>query len=244
MVEYTERHYRKRVRSADLLSFHVAVKETDLWISAEQVLEKEALDLVLECRQRLEHYIASHPAFVTALQPLPADPYAPAMIKEMIFRTRALGVGPMASVAGAIAQHVGGGLLRWSPQVIVENGGDIFLKAARRVTVSLFAGPSPLSGKVGLMIPERMMPVGVCSSSATVGHSLSMGVADAVCVLSPSATLADGAATALCNRIGGKKELKRLDALAGAIEGIVGVVVIMGDELATWGDVELVALRD
>ena len=244
MAEYTERHYRKRVRSPDLLSFHVAVKETDLWISAEQALEEEAVGLVLDCRHHLEHYIATHPSFLTTLQPFPADPFAPAMVKEMISRTRGLGVGPMASVAGAIAQHVGLGLLRWTHQVIVENGGDIFLKASRRVTVSLFAGQSPLSDRVGLIIPERMMPLGVCSSSATVGHSLSMGAADAVCVLAPSAALADGAATALCNRIGGKKELRRLDALAKDIEGILGVVVILGDQLATWGDVELVTLGD
>jgi ApbE superfamily uncharacterized protein (UPF0280 family) len=242
LVEYTKRHYRQRVRSPDLLSFHVAVKETDLWISAEQALEKEAVGLVLDCRHQLEHYVAGHPSFLTALQPFPEDPYAPAIVKDMISRTRGLAVGPMASVAGAIAQHVGLGLLRWTSQVIVENGGDIFLKAARRVTVALFAGKSALSDQVGLVIPQRMMPLGVCSSSATVGHSLSMGAADVVCVLSPSATLADGAATALCNRIGGKKELRRLDALAGAIEGILGVVVIKGDQLATWGDVELVTL--
>jgi ApbE superfamily uncharacterized protein (UPF0280 family) len=242
MAEYTERHYRTRVRSPDLLSFHVAVKETDLWISAEQALEKEAVGLVVDCRHRLEHYIATHPSFLTALQPFPEDPYAPAIVKEMISSTREVGVGPMASVAGAIAQHVGLGLLPWTRQVIVENGGDIFLRAARDVTVSLFAGQSPLSERVGLIIPERMMPLGVCSSSATVGHSLSMGVADAVCVLSPSAALADGAATALCNRIGGKKELRRLDRLAKSIEGVVGVVVIMGDQLATWGAVELAAI--
>jgi ApbE superfamily uncharacterized protein (UPF0280 family) len=244
MGDYTERHYRTRVRSPDLLSFHVAVKETDLWISAEQTLEKEAVGLVLDCRHHLEHYIATHPSFLTTLQPFPQDPYAPAIVKEMISSTREIGVGPMASVAGAMAQHVGLGLLPWTRQVIVENGGDIFLRAARDVTVSLFAGQSSLSERVGLVIPERMMPLGVCSSSATVGHSLSMGVADAVCVLSPSAALADGAATALCNRIGGKKELRRLDTLAKSIEGVVGVVVIMGDQLATWGDVELAAIGD
>jgi ApbE superfamily uncharacterized protein (UPF0280 family) len=244
MGDYTERHYRTRVRSPDLLSFHVAVKETDLWISAEQTLEKEAVGLVLDCRHHLEHYIATHPSFLTTLQPFPQDPYAPAIVKEMISSTREIGVGPMASVAGAMAQHVGLGLLPWTRQVIVENGGDIFLRAARDVTVSLFAGQSSLSERVGLVIPERMMPLGVCSSSATVGHSLSMGVADAVCVLSPSAAVADGAATALCNRIGGKKELRRLDTLAKSIEGVVGVVVIMGDQLATWGDVELAAIGD
>ncbi|MBW1868220.1 MAG: UPF0280 family protein, partial [Deltaproteobacteria bacterium] len=103
-------------------------------------------------------------------------------------------MGPMAAVAGAIAQYVGMGLLDLTDQVIVENGGDIFLKADRSLTVSVFAGASPLSGRFGLLIPVSRMPLGVCSSSATVGHSLSRGIADVVCILSPSSALADGAA--------------------------------------------------
>ena len=104
MTEYTERTYRKRVNAGDLVSFHVAVKETDLWVSADQNLEKETRDLVLNQRHQLENYIGIHPDFLTTLKPYPEDPYAPPMIKEMIETTRDLGVGPMASVAGAIAQ--------------------------------------------------------------------------------------------------------------------------------------------
>jgi ApbE superfamily uncharacterized protein (UPF0280 family) len=160
----------------------------------------------------------------------------------MIDVTRGLGVGPMASVAGAIAQYVGRGLMRITDQVIVENGGDIFLKAGRPVTVSIFAGDSLLSEKFGLLIPERQMPLGICSSSARVGHSLSMGIADVVCLLSPSAALADGAATALGNRIMAKKDIEKVAVRANEIEGIVGGVVIVEDSMATWGDVELVEL--
>ena len=75
----------------------------------------------------------------------------------------------MASVAGAIAQFVAQGLLESTNQVIVENGGDIFLKVNRPVNVSVFAGESPLSEKIGLKIPSRQMPLGICSSSGTVG---------------------------------------------------------------------------
>jgi ApbE superfamily uncharacterized protein (UPF0280 family) len=242
LKEYSERFYRRRVRSRGLVSFEVAVKETDLQVSAEKSLEKETRDLVFACRHQIESYINTHPDFLTTLTPYPDDPLAPPLVKEMIECTKRVGVGPMASVAGAIAQYVGMGLLQWTREVIVENGGDIFLKAHRAITVSIFAGKSPLSGKLGLVISPGQMPLGVCTSSATVGHSYSMGVADAACILSPSATLADGAATAVCNRIQSKKDLDRMGEWAGKMKGVTGALVIVGDKMASWGDIELVAL--
>lgn len=242
MGEYEERHYRKRVNARDLVSFRVVVQETDLWVSADRSLEEETRDLILVHRYQLERYIQSHPDFLTSLQPYPVDPCAPSLVKEMIEVTRGVGVGPMASVAGAIAQYVARGLQQWTDQVIVENGGDIFLKANRPVTVSIFAGESPLSGKIGVMIPREKMPMGICSSSATVGHSLSMGVADLVCLLSSSAALADGAATALGNRIKSNTELGKIANWAGQMNGILGGLVIVGDKMATWGEIELVTL--
>jgi ApbE superfamily uncharacterized protein (UPF0280 family) len=242
MKAHENRAYRKGVKSEGLLSFNVSIKETDLWVSCSRDLKTEATDLVFEYRYQLESYIKSHPEFLTTLKPYPEDPYAPAIVKEMILSTRDLGVGPMASVAGAIAQYVGLGLLESADQVIVENGGDIFLKLKRRATVSVFAGDSPLSEKIGLSIPTRLMPLGICSSSGKIGHSLSMGSADLICLLSQSTVLADGAATALGNKIRSKKDMERLPEYAGNIDGILGGIGIMGDVMATWGDVELINL--
>lgn len=236
------RNYRKRINTGDMVSFHVEVKETDLWVSADINLEKETRDLVFDLRQQLEEYIRSHPEFVTSLVSHQEDPYAPPLVREMIEVTKELGVGPMACVAGAIAQHVTVGLLKFADQVIVENGGDIFLQANRPITVSILAGSSPLSGRFGLLIPAKQMPLGVCSSSATVGHSLSMGIADVVCLVSSSAALADGAATAIGNQIKRKADLEMVSGVANKIEGIVGGVVIVDDKMAAWGDIELVDL--
>lgn len=242
MKEYTERHYRKRVKPGELTTFEVAVKETDLFVSAEKKLDKETKDLVFEARHQIESYIRLHPEFLTTLHPYPVDPYAPPLVREMIECTRLVGVGPMAAVAGTIAQFVGHGLLDFSSQVIVENGGDIFLKVDRGATISIFAADSPLSEKVGLLVSPKRMPLGVCSSSGTVGHSFSSGVADVGCVVASSAAFADGAATALCNMIHGPRDLKRVGAWAEKTKGVLGVLVILGDKLATWGDIELVAL--
>ena len=242
MPEYTERFYRKRVKSEDLVSFEVRVKETDLLVSAERNLEKETRDLVFESRHHIESYIRIHPDFLTTLKPYPEDPYAPPLVKEMIERAREAGVGPMASVAGAVAEYVGKRLLGKTNQVIVENGGDLFVKADRPVTVSIFAGASSLSEKIGLVISPALMPLGVASSSGTVGHSLSLGRADVACVLSTSAALADAAATALCNRIQEAKDLTGIDGWAGGFKEILGALIVLGDKMATWGQIELVAL--
>jgi len=240
MPQYRERTYRKRVSSKDLTCFNVAVKETDLWVCADKNLEKQTRDLIFDCRHQLESYIKSHPEFPHSLVPLEGDPYAPPIVKEMIRATGKIDVGPMASVAGAIAEYVATRLLNLTGQVVVENGGDIFLKADRPLTVSVFAGTSPLSGKFGLLIPVSQMPLSVCSSSATVGHSLSRGITDVVCILSPSAALADGAATALGNKVKKQKDLEEVAIWANQIEGILGGIAIVGDTMATWGDIELV----
>jgi len=242
MKLHEERKYRRRIRAEGLVSFNVRVKETDLWVSSERDLTKETSELVFGYRYQLESYIKSHPEFLTTLKPYPEDPYAPNIIKDMIMLTRDLGVGPMASVAGAIAQYVAMGLLESADQIIVENGGDIFLKVNRDVTVSIFAGESSLSEKIGLFITTRLMPLGICSSSGSVGHSLSMGSADVICLISPSAILADGAATAIGNRIKSKKDMEMVREYADGFGGILGGVAIMGDIMATWGDLELVDL--
>ncbi len=242
MTDFNGHSYRKRVKAEGMVSFRVAVKETDLWVSADRDLAEETRDLILDSRHQLESYIRSNPEFLTTLQPYPEDDYAPPIVKEMIQVTGSASVGPMASVAGAVAQFVGKGLLELTDQVIVENGGDIFLKVDRRVTVSVFAGESPLSGRIGLVVHERQMPLGVCSSSGSVGHSLSTGAADVICLLSPSPVLADGAATAIGNRVKKSKDLERAAEWADEIGGIMGGVAIMDDRMATWGDVELVGL--
>jgi hypothetical protein len=240
--ETGERTYRRRAQPRDLVSFSLQVKQTDLWISAERDLSKEALDLVFQARAWIEAYIADRPEFATSLIPIPEDPHAPVIVKEMMAASSKVGVGPMAAVAGTIAEFVGRGLGSLSSQVIVENGGDLFIAATRPVTVSIFAGASSLSERIGISVPNRQMPLGVSCSSKTVGHSLSLGMADAVCILSPSAALADAAATALGNRIHDPSHLDKAGAWASEIQGLLGGVVVFKDRLAAWGDVELVSL--
>ena len=218
------------------------VKETDLHIRATHDLQPSTLRSVIRYRYQLEHYIAQKPEFLNSLVPLATDEFAPSIVKEMIWAAQAAGVGPMAAVAGAMAEAVGRDLLLESPEVIVENGGDIFLLAAKELRVGIFANSSPLNFKVGLRIPAIREGWGICTSSGTVGPSLSLGRTDAVCVVSPSAALADAAATAVGNLVRSPSDVSRGLEKAQNIPGLTGVVIIIGDKLGVWGDVQLVEI--
>jgi ApbE superfamily uncharacterized protein (UPF0280 family) len=126
--------------------------------------------------------------------------------------------------------------------VVVENGGDTFIRSLAPITVAIYAGKSPLSMRVGLQLPPAPRPVAVCTSSGTVGHSLSMGRADAVCVLAKSCALADAAATAIGNRVGSPGHIGGAIDFGRSISGVDGLVVIAGRQMGMWGALEVVPL--
>jgi len=236
---YQPRDYRHWISGKDLIAFNVTVKETDLYIRASKNLRSKALKLVLKYRGLIERYIERYPAFLRSLEPLAVTSDAPLIVKAMLEASSKVGVGPMASVAGAIAEFVGTDLATFSPEVIIENGGDIYLKSLSRRVIGIYAGKSLLSGKVGLEIKGEETPLGVCTSSGTVGHSLSFGHADAVAVLSPSATLADAAATAIGNIIKQIDDIPRGIEFAQSIPRLKGLVIIIGEKIGVWGEVKL-----
>ena len=239
---YQPRTYRPWIKDDDLVSFSVIVKETDIYIRATSNLEAEALKAAIKHRTPLEEYIKKHPFFLHSLEPYSVDEDTPAIVREMASAGRIAGVGPMAAVAGAIAEAVGKDLLAHTPEVIVENGGDIFMKISQTRLVGIYAAESPFTGKIALEVGPEQTPLGICTSSGTVGHSLSFGIADAVIVLSRSAALADAAATAIGNRVKNAEDIDSAIERAQAMEGLGGVVIIKDDRIGTWGNVKLVSL--
>lgn len=240
---YRERTYRRQVKTSNLVSFEVQIQETDLHILASTNLRNAATNLVFQYRAQLENHILAHPEFLTSLLPLPQQPMTPSIVKAMLRAAQAADVGPMAAVAGAIAEFVGRGLLNeGATEVVVENGGDIFLHRRQECVVGIFAGTSPLSDKIGLRIPADRMPLGVCTSSGRIGHSLSLGQADAVTVLASDTCLADAAATRLGNEVKDSDDIDHALAVAQTIDGLDGVVIIQDQRIGAWGNVELVQL--
>jgi len=169
---------------------------------------------------------------------MPASPGP--VVRAMIAAGRAYEVGPMAAVAGAVAQAVGEGLLRWSPEVIVENGGDVFLKMDRAVELGLYAGAdSPFSGTIRLRVETEGEALGVCTSSGTVGHSLSFGRADAVTAVAGDAALADAAATAIANRVESADDVERVLKEERERGLLKGLLVVIGKRIGAFGAVAL-----
>jgi uncharacterized protein len=237
--DYRERSYRNKILKNNLTTFNVTVRESDIFVRADYDLKETALLAIHKYRSYLESYITSHPKFLTSLNPVQFDEFAPPIIRDMIIAGRRADVGPMAAVAGAIAEYVGRDLLQYSNNVIIENGGDIFIAAQHDIHVDILAGNSPLNDKLSVMIHEKEMPMGICTSSGTVGHSLSFGKADAVCVKARSVSLADAAATAIGNLVKSKRDISRALQMGMKIDEILGIIVIVEDQFGAIGDIEL-----
>ena len=239
--KYQPRTYRNNTISDGLVSFRVACEETDVFISADSNLSKKANDIIISLRLDIKKYIRDNPEFYKSLNPVSQNNNAPAIVRNMIGASKVCGVGPMAAVAGAVAEAIGTQLLRYSSQVIVENGGDIFMSSKIKRIVGVYAGEaSVFRDKLAIQIGPEDMPCGVCTSSATVGHSLSFGKADAVVVLSPSASIADACATALCNKVKTEFDIDRVIEYGKSMEGIIGILIIIKDKLGVWGNMKLI----
>lgn len=239
VLEYQPRTYRDYRDSGRFCTFRVTVETTDLYVKALCPLERETEQLVRECRGQIEAAIARRPEFLASLTPIEEDPRDSPVAMQMIRAAVKAGTGPMAAVAGAVAEFVGRSLLALSPEIIIENGGDIFARVDTPFVCGLFAGSSPFSNRLGFKIDPTGLPVGICTSSATVGPSRSFGRADAAVVVSYDVALADAMATALGNRIHGYSDLRKGVEWAMTIPGVKGALAVLGDKMAVLGEIEL-----
>ncbi len=224
-----------------LHSFRITIGESDLWIEATNDCRTTAEEHLKTLRRQLKEYIYQHPQFLTTLTPWEEDPGAPEVVRRMIAAGKCAGVGPMAAVAGAIAGLLGEELLPANPELLIENGGDLFLHVKQPRTVAIYAGNSPFSWKTGIKI-QPGQAWGLCTSSGTVGPSYSEGKADAAVILAPDPALADAVATACANRIKTAADLASTIEFAAQIAGVTGAVLIIGEKMAVWGGIELVKL--
>lgn len=242
---YEPRFYRSWSEDSDLVSFNVLLKETDLLICAEENLQNEAEKSVKKYRGEIEEFIKDHEEFLLSLEPIKyKGKNSPEIVREMIDKSAEVGVGPMASVAGAIAEYVGRDLLKYSREIIVENGGDIFMKSKKKRMVGLFSGKaSAFSKRIALEIAPEDTPLGICTSSGTIGHSLSFGRSDAVLVVSSSTILADSVATKIANHIVSKNDIEKGVELAKKINGLKGIVIVKEDKIGFWGDIKIIQLN-
>jgi ApbE superfamily uncharacterized protein (UPF0280 family) len=236
------KHYRRIFNGDGLVYFNCKVKQSNLCIGAEYNLKKQAEESIKKYRQQVEEYIRKQPVFLHSLEPVKPLPGAPEIINHMCRASAACGVGPMAAIAGAVSFYVAMDLICYTNELVVENGGDIYIVGKRERVVGIYAGQSALTGKIGVKISPDTLPVSICTSSGTVGHSLSFGSADAAVVLSKDACLADAAATAAGNMIRSRNDVEKTLNKLKMIPGITGILIIIGEDVGVWGNIELVSL--
>ena len=254
---YQPRIYREEMNRERFRFFHCSFFETDLLVGVppdryQSSMEHRTLEEIKRIRGVIEQFSLRYPRFTTSLSPIHLSEFAgseagEADISSEISTMLQCGIhsdtGPMSSVAGLFAEKTGEMLLSSYdlPEIIIENGGDLYMVNNSESTVVIQAGDSPLSGKLALHIPSGTW--GICTSSGTVGHSFSYGNADAFTVVAERAPLADAWATALANRIQDSGDIEKVLAISEGIDEILGCVAVIRDRVGIRGQFELKPLN-
>jgi len=247
---YEKRTYRSQFNTTRFRSFEVKYLETDLWIGIDVASYKEEIRTLVaakveELRKKMDRYIETEPFFKKSLKPFSPSDDAPTEAKEMAAATELAGVGPMASVAGMFAREAGEAILQnfLVEELVIENGGDIFAFLKDELVLSVFAGESPLSERIGIVVPAHSGKIGICTSAGTVGPSLSFGKADAVVVISKDVVLADAFATAFGNKVKKPGDVEKVINQAEAIPEILSLLIVCDDKIGIRGDFEIRFLK-
>lgn len=248
--DFQPRTYRTQFNTKRFTGFIVNHLETDLWIGIDPVSFREemkdvALAKVKSLRKKLDDYIQTEPFFKKSLKPFhPAD-FAPVEAKQMAMAAEKAGIGPMSAVAGLFAREVGEEIIQnfSVKELVIENGGDIFVLLKETLVLSVFAGDSILSERIGLEIPADKNKLGICTSAGTVGPSISYGVADAVVVVCEDILLADAFATAFGNKVKSPDHVEKVIKQAENHPEILSLVIICEDQIGIKGENEIRILK-
>jgi ApbE superfamily uncharacterized protein (UPF0280 family) len=229
--------YRNHDENGRWKTFRVRIDTSDMYFRAGHDLSARAGSIVRSFREDILAHINRQESFQYSFEPVERLEGCPEIVSWMYDASEKAGVGPMAAVAGAVAQASGRLLVEDTEELIAENGGDIWMKLTRPAVVSIYSGGHNFGGVAVAIYPEKT-PCGICTSSGRIGPSFSFGRADAATVISPDAALSDAIATSVCNRVG--KELDMQAAAAYGMEcGASGVLIIFRDRMVVQGDVEL-----
>ena len=215
-------------------------------------------DNIIKVRSEIEDYIRLQPEFLSSLKPVLLLDGAPDAAERMARAAELTGLGPMAAVAGTIAQlsvelTAGAAAEAGFSELIVENGGDIFMHRSGPVPkdggipviAGIFNGLVQEFNSLALRIEQRELPLSLCSSSGTMGHSLSLGRCDLSTVAAKNASLADAAATLGGNLVKTEADLEPAAERIAGIEGVDGVLLIKNRKIAMAGSLPaLVRHRD
>ncbi|MBN2897236.1 MAG: UPF0280 family protein [Clostridia bacterium] len=237
---YEERYYRRYVAPEQIQNFNITIFESDLQIYTDGDLEDVLKVELKKLRETIEAYIQIYPEFNASLKPIKVLPSDPLIIKHMKEASKKLGVGPMATVAGAVSHYLGLMFYKETKELIIENGGDLFVYSIQNKRVLLHGGAHSKVNNLSIEIDSNELPIGICTSSGKLGHSLSFGKCDAVTVISKDTLVADAAATAFGNLLIDKSKIKDVLNYSRTFKDISGVIAIVDDQMGAWGNFEFV----
>lgn len=223
----------------DAMRHHFEVGETAVTVISDDEYVGTAQQAVFDAREIILRKISEDPFFKTTYDPYPVSKDDDELIQRMCQASVIAGVGPMAGVAGAVAVFAVESMVEEGAGfAIVENGGDIALKIDRDITVGVYQDDERFRD-IAFRIPKREGIFGICSSSAKIGPSVSLGKTNISTVFSDDVILADACATALGNliRYGGQEEMSSALETIGRKEGVEGCVSISDGLMAMFGNV-------
>lgn len=229
---------------------HFVENESDCTVVSEK---KEAIQVarrqLLADRIILQKFVKAHPDWLKALNPvLSKDP--PLIVKRMEEAAEKAQVGPMAAIAGALADRMQEEMIQ-QVQVktaVVENGGEIAVNSTTDIIIGLYVLTTALKANLGFRFKGENPPLGIGTSSGQFGHAISFGEADAVTIFAADAALGDAAATRVCNSVTGPDHEKAVQAsleIIDEIEGVSGAFIVRGKFVGQKGKIpELVRIED
>lgn len=248
--KFEQRTYRNQFNTSRFTGFEIKHRETDLWIGVDPAsfrpeMKEVAQKKIESLREKLDSYIQFEPFFKKSLKPFQPTENAPIEAFEMAQAAEKAGIGPMSTVAGLFAQETGNEIIQnfSVKELVIENGGDIFALLKTNLVLSVFAGDSPLSERIGLEITPQNSPLGICTSAGTVGPSLSYGKADAVVVVSQNVLVADAFATAFGNKVKSPDDVEKVINQSEKFPEILSLLIICEDKIGVWGEFEIKILK-
>jgi len=233
--------YRCCVKNKEKYAWLVSYYYTDILISSNKNIKSRIEKPLKKIYEILNVCIKNESSFLKSLSPIRIKPYFPEIIKEMCAKSAVFKVGPMAAVAGTVNEYLASCLQKYCDILIIENGGDIYIKAERDLNVGIYVKNPNFKDRVALRVNAKNMPCGLCSSSGTFGHSFSMGKCDLAVVLAKSAITADAAVTAFANRISCEDDISGSIAYFKGFEEIKGLLAIKNKRIGAWGAIEFLS---
>jgi len=240
-VEYDSRSiYRKSISLKDKYFYRLRYKYTDIFITSDADILNDLEEPVISFYSCLEGIILHDRTFLKSLEPIKEKENYPGYIKKMCRAACRFGVGPMAAVAGAVCDRIAEKISGNCGLLMIENGGDVFIKSEKSVRIGLFISNSFFSDRLNIVIDAKQTPCGICSSSGTMGHSLSLGKSDLVTVMAESAAMADAAATAVANSIMENSDVEKSINIYKKYKEVKGIIVIKDNSIGLWGELQII----